>query len=87
MVKNVFRFAFLFRINNEALFLFSGSADSGIAEQEQPSVSPESRVLQEVLETETVYVEDLNEVIEVSRYLFYKINTFLQHILCSSFFY
>ncbi|CAH1100952.1 unnamed protein product [Psylliodes chrysocephalus] len=41
-----------------------GSADSGIAEQEQPSVSPESRVLQEVLETETVYVEDLNEVIE-----------------------
>ncbi|XP_050517497.1 uncharacterized protein LOC126892103 isoform X1 [Diabrotica virgifera virgifera] len=40
-----------------------GSADSGIAEQEQPTISPESRVLQEVLETETVYVEDLHEVI------------------------
>lgn len=44
----------------------SGSADSGIAEQDQPSTSPELRVLQEVLETETVYVADLNEVIQVS---------------------
>ncbi|XP_074028114.1 guanine nucleotide exchange factor in mesoderm isoform X3 [Leptinotarsa decemlineata] len=41
-----------------------GSADSGIAEQEQPTMSPEQRVLQEVLETETVYVSDLNEVIQ-----------------------
>ncbi|CAG9855637.1 unnamed protein product [Phyllotreta striolata] len=41
-----------------------GSADSGIAEQEQPTISPESRVLREVLETETVYVRDLKEVIE-----------------------
>ncbi|XP_023310847.1 uncharacterized protein LOC108913314 isoform X3 [Anoplophora glabripennis] len=41
-----------------------GSADSGIAEQEQPSVSPELRVLQEVLETETAYVTALNEVIQ-----------------------
>ncbi|XP_057653823.1 uncharacterized protein LOC130892421 isoform X4 [Diorhabda carinulata] len=40
-----------------------GSADSGIAVQEQSIISPESRVLHEVLETETVYVEDLNEVI------------------------
>ncbi|KAJ8975236.1 hypothetical protein NQ317_013983, partial [Molorchus minor] len=41
-----------------------GSADSGIAEQEQPSMSPERRVLQEVLETETVYVADLKEVLQ-----------------------
>ncbi|KAG5897855.1 hypothetical protein JTB14_024889 [Gonioctena quinquepunctata] len=41
-----------------------GSADSGIAEQEQPTMSPEQRVLQEVLETETVYVSALNEVIQ-----------------------
>ncbi|XP_063911030.1 uncharacterized protein LOC135128111 isoform X2 [Zophobas morio] len=39
-----------------------GSADSGIAEQ--PTMSPEARVLQEVLDTETVYVADLNEVIQ-----------------------
>lgn len=43
--------------------LFTGSADSGIAEQ--PTMSPEARVLQEVLATETVYVHDLNEVIQV----------------------
>ncbi|KAJ8919738.1 hypothetical protein NQ315_006266 [Exocentrus adspersus] len=41
-----------------------GSADSGIAEQEQPSVSPELRVLQEVLETEAAYVTGLQEVIQ-----------------------
>ncbi|CAH1119675.1 unnamed protein product [Phaedon cochleariae] len=41
-----------------------GSADSGIAEPEQPQISPELRVLQEVLETETVYVADLSEVIQ-----------------------
>ncbi|XP_066148186.1 uncharacterized protein [Euwallacea fornicatus] len=41
-----------------------GSADSGIGEQEQPSVNPEQRVLQEVLDTETVYVADLQEVIQ-----------------------
>ncbi|XP_060519561.1 uncharacterized protein LOC132697864 isoform X2 [Cylas formicarius] len=41
-----------------------GSADSGIAEQEQTPITHEQRVLQEVLETETVYVADLNEVIE-----------------------
>ncbi|XP_076264723.1 guanine nucleotide exchange factor in mesoderm isoform X1 [Rhynchophorus ferrugineus] len=41
-----------------------GSADSGIAEQEQTSLKPEQRVLQEVLDTETVYVADLNEVIK-----------------------
>ncbi|CAH1125212.1 unnamed protein product [Ceutorhynchus assimilis] len=41
-----------------------GSADSGIAEQEQPSINPEQRVLQEVLDTETVYVADLQEVIQ-----------------------
>ncbi|XP_030746496.1 pleckstrin homology domain-containing family G member 2-like isoform X2 [Sitophilus oryzae] len=40
-----------------------GSADSGIAEQEQIPIKPEQRVLQEVLDTETVYVADLNEVI------------------------
>jgi hypothetical protein len=28
-------------------------------------MSPEARVLQEVLDTETVYVADLNEVIQV----------------------
>ncbi|XP_044766488.1 uncharacterized protein LOC123322602 isoform X2 [Coccinella septempunctata] len=40
-----------------------GSADSGIAEQ--PSVmTAEMRVLQEVLDSEAVYVSDLNEVIE-----------------------
>ncbi|CAH0547718.1 unnamed protein product [Brassicogethes aeneus] len=38
-----------------------GSADSGIAEQ---PITPEMRVLQEVLDTETVYVSDLQEVIE-----------------------
>lgn len=45
-------------------FLSSGSADSGIADQAE--ISPEMRVLQEVMDTETVYVEDLEEVIEVS---------------------
>lgn len=45
--------------------IFPGSADSGIAEQ--PSVmTAEARVLQEVLDSEAVYVSDLNEVIEVS---------------------
>ncbi|KAF5304632.1 hypothetical protein FQR65_LT07914 [Abscondita terminalis] len=39
-----------------------GSADSGIAEQ--PTMSPEQCVLQEVMDTETVYVSDLREVIE-----------------------
>ncbi|KAL3284500.1 hypothetical protein HHI36_018660, partial [Cryptolaemus montrouzieri] len=40
-----------------------GSADSGIAEQ--PSVvTAETRVLQEVLESEAVYVSDLKQVIE-----------------------
>lgn len=43
---------------------FVGSADSGIADQ--PCISPEMRVLQEVMDTETVYVSDLGEVIEVS---------------------
>ncbi|KAL1518336.1 hypothetical protein ABEB36_001975 [Hypothenemus hampei] len=41
-----------------------GSADSGIAEPEQMAVSPEQRVLQEVLDTETTYVADLEEVIQ-----------------------
>nr|CAH7764932.1 unnamed protein product [Callosobruchus chinensis] len=40
-----------------------GSADSGIAEQEQTTSTPEHRVLQEVLETEAVYVADLGQVI------------------------
>uniref|UniRef100_A0A1Y1KCR1 DH domain-containing protein n=1 Tax=Photinus pyralis TaxID=7054 RepID=A0A1Y1KCR1_PHOPY len=39
-----------------------GSADSGIAEQ--PTMSPEQCVLQEVMDTETIYVSDLREVIE-----------------------
>lgn len=39
-----------------------GSADSGIAEQTVSNA--ETRVLQEVLETETVYVSDLRDVIE-----------------------
>ncbi|XP_049819706.1 pleckstrin homology domain-containing family G member 1 isoform X3 [Aethina tumida] len=38
-----------------------GSADSGIAEQ---PITPEMRVLQEVLDTESVYVSDLDEVIQ-----------------------
>ncbi|XP_019770731.2 uncharacterized protein LOC109544820 isoform X1 [Dendroctonus ponderosae] len=41
-----------------------GSADSGIAEQEPQSINPEQRVLQEVLDTETVYVAALQEVIQ-----------------------
>lgn len=43
--------------------LVAGSADSGIAEQ--PTMSPEQCVLQEVMDTETVYVADLREVIQV----------------------
>ncbi|XP_018332639.1 uncharacterized protein LOC108742103 [Agrilus planipennis] len=39
-----------------------GSADSGIAEQ--PTMSPELCVLQEVMDTEKVYVDDLGQVIE-----------------------
>lgn len=58
------RFFFYNRIQSKRFI--AGSADSGIAEQDQPSTSPELRVLQEVLETETVYVADLNEVIQVS---------------------
>lgn len=42
---------------------FLGSADSGIADQTE--MSSEMRVLQEVMDTETVYVADLEEVIEV----------------------
>lgn len=56
----------LFYLISLIFFWFLGSADSGIAEQEQPSISPEQRVLQEVLDTETVYVADLQEVIQVS---------------------
>lgn len=41
----------------------SGSADSGIAEN--PVMSPEQRVLQEILDTENVYVTDLKQVVEV----------------------
>lgn len=41
-----------------------GSADSGIADPAE--ISAEMRVLQEVMDTETVYVADLEEVIEVS---------------------
>lgn len=44
--------------------MLPGSADSGIADQAE--ISPEMRVLQEVMDTETVYVADLEEVIEVS---------------------
>lgn len=43
--------------------VFVGSADSGIADQTE--MSAEMRVLQEVMDTETVYVADLEEVIEV----------------------
>lgn len=43
--------------------MFAGSADSGIADQTE--MSAEMRVLQEVMDTETIYVADLEEVIEV----------------------
>lgn len=48
---------------NPFFFFLAGSADSGIADQSP--VSPEMRVLQEVMDTEAVYVTDLGEVIEV----------------------
>lgn len=41
-----------------------GSADSGIAET--VITNPERRVLQEVLDTEHVYVTDLKQVVQVS---------------------
>lgn len=44
-----------------------GSADSGIAEH--PVTSPEQRVLQEVLDTENVYVTDLKQVVEVRLFI------------------
>lgn len=52
--------------NRLGLFV-TGSADSGIADQAE--MSPEMRVLQEVMDTEGVYVADLEEVIEVSHIL------------------
>lgn len=45
-------------------FSVTGSADSGIAEN--TVLSPEQRVLQEILDTENVYVTDLKQVVEVS---------------------
>lgn len=48
--------------DHEPANISQGSADSGIAESN--TTSPELRVLREVLDTETVYVHDLKQVIE-----------------------
>lgn len=62
---------------------FLGSADSGIAEN--VTMSPEQRVLQEVLDTENVYVTDLKQVVEVSP-LMEQVQSLLDALLDAVFF-